>query len=323
MQAKKRVDIALVASLGGHLTQLETAASCIKSDSRVWITSPGAKASALVESGEVVKLIPRLDKSNMTLKSIASIALVALRLRPRWVVSTGAGVAVPFALVARLVGARVIFIETQARVYSGSATGKFLKYIARTVIVQWPELLSVYPKGVVAEASILTSSETKSPSYGGGTFVTVGSHDQPFERIFQAVQAADRENLLPKPIVLQRGVTRLNVPGAVDHDFVSPTEFDEYVRKADLVITHGGSGAIATVLKYGKRPVVFSRRADLHEHVDGHQEDLVKKLADLDLIDIAVDIRSLRRELTLLNTRRNLSHVYPVLTDALKQALSP
>ena len=73
---------------------------------------------------------------------------LVLRLRPRIVITTGAGMAVPFALLSRLIGARLIFIETAACIDKPSYTGRILGRFASQVFVQWEESLENYPGAV-------------------------------------------------------------------------------------------------------------------------------------------------------------------------------
>jgi beta-1,4-N-acetylglucosaminyltransferase len=78
-------------------------------------------------------------------------ALVALvRLRPRAIVSTGPGPAVPASLLAKLLGIKVIYIETGSRVFALSSSGRILYRFADLFFVQWPELLQSYPKAIYA-----------------------------------------------------------------------------------------------------------------------------------------------------------------------------
>ncbi|BAV33905.1 hypothetical protein SCL_1600 [Sulfuricaulis limicola] len=66
--------------------------------------------------------------------------------RPELVISTGAGMVIPTCLIAKVLGARLVFIETAARVNTPSRTGKFLYRFADEFYVQWEPLLKVYPK---------------------------------------------------------------------------------------------------------------------------------------------------------------------------------
>lgn len=56
------------------------------------------------------------------------------------------------------------------------------------------------------------------------------------------------------------------------------------MSKADIVITHGGTGAIIGAVKKGKKVIAVPRRAKYGEHVDDHQLQLVGQFKELDLI---------------------------------------
>ena len=56
------------------------------------------------------------------------------------------------------------------------------------------------------------------------------------------------------------------------------------MEKANIVITHGGTGAIIGAVKKGKKVIAVPRRAKYGEHVDDHQLQLIKQFDDLNLI---------------------------------------
>ena len=64
--------------------------------------------------------------------------------------SSGPALAVPFALWARLFGARVIFVETGSRVHGLSLTGRLMRPLAHLFFVQWPQLRDRYPGTIYA-----------------------------------------------------------------------------------------------------------------------------------------------------------------------------
>lgn len=64
--------------------------------------------------------------------------------RPGVIISTGSNIAVPLFIVGKLHGSKLVYIETRARVYGKSVTGKLLSPIADKIIVQWPEMVGVY-----------------------------------------------------------------------------------------------------------------------------------------------------------------------------------
>jgi beta-1,4-N-acetylglucosaminyltransferase len=69
-----------------------------------------------------------------------------LRKRPKFILSTGSGMAIATCLIGRFFGSRVIFVETGARVHTPSMTGRLLYHFADLFIVQWEPLLDHYPR---------------------------------------------------------------------------------------------------------------------------------------------------------------------------------
>lgn len=67
------------------------------------------------------------------------------RYKPNVVISTGSYIAVPLFIVAKIYGAKTIFIESNAKVYSKTTTGILVEKFSDKIFVQWPEMLSVYP----------------------------------------------------------------------------------------------------------------------------------------------------------------------------------
>lgn len=64
--------------------------------------------------------------------------------RPKVVISTGSNIAVPLCIISKLFGAKFVYIETRAKVYTKTLTGKLIGGIADKVIVQWPEMVGIY-----------------------------------------------------------------------------------------------------------------------------------------------------------------------------------
>ena len=278
-----RPTVHLIASLGGHLELLDTVAPALDGFDRVWITSEGSRAESLRTRGEAVRTLPRLDRSSATAGALLAGVRLAAAERPRLVLTSGAGLALPFTLASRALGARVMWLETMARVTSGSLTGRIVSRVADQVIVQWPELRRQYPRALVCRPTLLEGVERLGGASGEGTFVTVGSHDAAFDRLLRAVEAAAEAGVLPQPVTVQTGCGAAASGAIRAVDYMSPEDFGAAVRGARVVVCHGGAGAIATVLRAGKRPLVMPRRQRLGEHVDDHQLDLVAKLSDLGL----------------------------------------
>jgi UDP-N-acetylglucosamine:LPS N-acetylglucosamine transferase len=68
--------------------------------------------------------------------------------KPDCIISTGALITYPICLLGKMMGKKIIYIESFARVDRPSLTGKFMYKVADLFIVQWEELLKHYPKAV-------------------------------------------------------------------------------------------------------------------------------------------------------------------------------
>ena len=70
------------------------------------------------------------------------------RFGPDVIVTTGTHTAVPMCYIAKIFGAKVIFIETFANRETRTVAGRLIYPIADTFVVQWEEMLKLYPKAV-------------------------------------------------------------------------------------------------------------------------------------------------------------------------------
>jgi UDP-N-acetylglucosamine:LPS N-acetylglucosamine transferase len=83
------------------------------------------------------------------LATIRSISIL-LNVRPDAILSTGPAIAVPVSFLGKLLGARVIFVETGSRICALSLTGRIMYRWADLFFVQWPQLADQLPKAVYA-----------------------------------------------------------------------------------------------------------------------------------------------------------------------------
>ena len=209
------------ASAGGHLDLLRAIApDVVDGPEPVWVTSHTPRGERLREDAEEVELLPEYGRSPRgALRNVLSAAWVVARRRPRTVVTSGAGVVAPFCVLARLAGARLLYVETMARVSRPSMTARVLSRIADRVVVQWPELASALPRAEVCRPTLLENVADGEHPAGAGTFVAVGTHAQPYTRLLETVGRAIEEGLLPGPVRAQVGpaVWERSGGGGADH----------------------------------------------------------------------------------------------------------
>lgn len=73
--------------------------------------------------------------------------MLFVRIRPKVIVTTGAGLAIPMSLIGKICGSKLVLVETGARISEPSRTGKLLGAYADLVLVQWEPLLKHFPNG--------------------------------------------------------------------------------------------------------------------------------------------------------------------------------
>ncbi|HEX4008873.1 MAG TPA: glycosyltransferase [Solirubrobacteraceae bacterium] len=291
MRLPARTDLLFAGSAGGHLDLLMAVAPAITDGRRpVWVTSRTSRGEALRDARDDMELVPEYGRSPVSaLRNVLASARIVARHRPRIVVSSGAGVVVPLCLMARLSGARLVHVETMARVSSPSQTGRLMAKVASRTIVQWPELKTKLPGATVCEPLLLEGIPDGERSPGDGTFVAVGTHEQGFSRLLGIVQRAAAAGVLPGPIFAQTGPSHLDSPLIESTPFLAAHELQSRLRSARVVVCHAGAGIISSALAAGRTPIVVPRRSALMEHVDDHQYQLSRKLAQWGLVVLIED----------------------------------
>lgn len=140
-------------SPGGHLAELERATQGLRFPDRFDVTFAGGRPPLEPPRRTYHVRHPRRSVGR-TLANAAQSLLIVLRERPRLVISTGADVAVPVCLIARLLGARLVYVETSGELRP-TLTGRLLYPFADLFVVPWPEKLRAFPRAVLASGPLL------------------------------------------------------------------------------------------------------------------------------------------------------------------------
>ncbi|MFR8792693.1 PssE/Cps14G family polysaccharide biosynthesis glycosyltransferase [Gallintestinimicrobium sp.] len=142
---------------------------------------------------------------------------------------------------------------------------------------------------------------------GNKIFITLGSQKFQFNRLLKAVdELCEKGTVDAENVFAQIGYSDY-VPQKYNYKtFLDRDEFSDEMEKADIVITHGGTGAIIEAVKKGKKVIAVPRRAKYGEHVDDHQLQLIKQFDDLNLICPCRDTNKLEIALdTVQRTKYN------------------
>jgi UDP-N-acetylglucosamine:LPS N-acetylglucosamine transferase len=145
-QVRIRPRVMFVASNGGHLAQLLGLQSWWSGRERVWVSFDKPDARSQLEGEEVVWAHwPTTRNLTNLVRNLVLAIRVLGRDRPDVVVSTGAGVALPFFIAARLRRIPTVFIEVYDRMDSRSLSGRLCRPLSTEFLVQWPEQEKFYP----------------------------------------------------------------------------------------------------------------------------------------------------------------------------------
>jgi UDP-N-acetylglucosamine transferase subunit ALG13 len=318
--------VCLAASPGGHIAELVSARQAFDGFRRVWVTGRSRQADALRGEGEMVALLPPWGRDPPGPRGFppnlaASRKLVAEH-RPGVVVTNGAGLAVPFALLARARGSRLIVAETMARVTDLSLSTRILAPFANALLVQWPEAAGGRRRAIVCRPALLEAQQGRSDA-GEGTFVSVGTRPEPFDRLLAAVDRAVGAGRLPGPVTAQSGSSSYR-PASYDATaWMTPEEIERALRSARYVVCHAGTGMVAAALASGHRPLVMARRRADGEHRTEHQGQIVDRLSAAGAV-VRLEAEIGEAEVERAGTRpsaRATAHPGPSLAAALRAEL--
>lgn len=132
--------ILLVCSPGGHLQQMLALEPAWRGMDRAWVTLPGADVGCLLADERVTLGHGPTNRSVGNLIRNIGLAWRTLRRnRPDAILSTGAGLAVPFFIVGKLLRVRLVYVESVTRRETISLSGRLVYPLADRFFVQWPQ----------------------------------------------------------------------------------------------------------------------------------------------------------------------------------------
>jgi hypothetical protein len=142
------VKAALVCSSGGHLLQLHQLKQWWQQCDRLWVTFDKPDAASLLKDEQVVWAHHPTTRNVTNLLRNLLLAWRVLRsYRPDVVVSTGAAVAYPFFIVARMLRIKTVYVEVYDRMDFPTLTGRLCHPLSDLFLLQWHEQKRFYPRG--------------------------------------------------------------------------------------------------------------------------------------------------------------------------------
>ena len=110
-------------------------------------------------------------------------------------------------------------------------------------------------------------------------FVTVGTHEQPFNRLIQKVDELKKDGVITEDVIIQTGFSTYEPKYCQWSKLIPYQQMIKNVADARIVITHGGPASFIMPLQIGKTPIVVPRQHQFNEHVNDHQVEFARNVA--------------------------------------------
>jgi len=156
-------------------------------------------------------------------------------------------------------------------------------------------------------------------------FITLGSQKFQFDRLLKAVDDLVERSVITEPVFAQIGYSTYTPKHYEYKKFLDRDEFASIEGKADIIITHAGTGAIVGAVKQNKKVIAVPRLSKYGEHVDDHQLQIVAQFKKMNLICVCEDLSKLDEALEYTrktsfekyksNTHRIIDNIDKYITD--------
>jgi UDP-N-acetylglucosamine--N-acetylmuramyl-(pentapeptide) pyrophosphoryl-undecaprenol N-acetylglucosamine transferase len=306
--------ICLAASGGGHVRQLLDLEKAWQPYDYFFLSEVSPLSQSLARSHPVffvdhfalgqARLGSPFKMLAAALRNFLQSARIIWRERPDIVISTGAGAVFFAVLWARLLGAKFILIESFARFDRPSAFARGAAPFAHYKIVQSATLAQKIPGAVTFDP--LEILDVRRPEKKPLIFATVGA-TLPFDRLVETVSKLKASGEIPEDLVIQTGIGGLTPSGVETYETLPFDSMLSYLRDADIVICHGGTGSLITALREGCRTIVMPRLFEKGEHYDNHQKEITRAFAARGLVSTANDLEEMSLALKAARARPPIS----------------
>ena len=111
-------------------------------------------------------------------------------------------------------------------------------------------------------------------------FVTVGTHEQQFNRLLKKIDELKRDSVIQDEVIMQTGFSTYEPKYCQWSKLIPYHQMVKNVADARIVITHGGPASFIMPLQIGKIPIVVPRQKQFEEHVNDHQLEFARNVAE-------------------------------------------
>lgn len=279
--AKKRINLALLCTRGGHFEQLTNLSNFYQNYDHLWITNKNKQTLASLTNEKKYFIKGAQSKEPwIYLYQIPFVIRIFAKEKPTHFLSTGSGKTafIPF-IIAKLFKVPFFYIDTFSRVNGYSKFGRFLHKINHPIFVQWKDTTN---KNVQYIGPVFKKMDdcykNQDPKH---IFVTLGTRHEPFSRLIETVEDLVKRGSIKEKVIIQAGKTKYASDYLEIFDFCTPEKIDDLIINSKYVITQESAGIGTKCLKYKTKFLVMPRqykygevtsksdeKEDLHLHLE-------------------------------------------------------
>lgn len=149
---KKKPKVCLISSCGGHFMELMQLLPAVKDSNFYIITEYNSASIGTVKKYHHYYLLQQERKNVSFIFKFAINILLSIgyliKERPDIILTTGAGASYPTCRIGKILGKKIIYVESFAKLKESSVTGKLVYPFADYFFIQWPEMKKVYPRSI-------------------------------------------------------------------------------------------------------------------------------------------------------------------------------
>jgi beta-1,4-N-acetylglucosaminyltransferase len=143
---KRKIKYCIVSSCGGHLTEIRSIRSLYSNSKYFYVLNE--KIILPQDMKNKTYFVRHSERDLLFFVNLWEAWKILRQERPNIILSTGAGVIVPFTLVAKVLKIPVIYIEASTQISRPTLSGRLMYYLADKFFYQWEELGKFFPKGI-------------------------------------------------------------------------------------------------------------------------------------------------------------------------------
>ena len=149
-------------------------------------------------------------------------------------------------------------------------------------------------------------------------FVILGSQKFQFNRLLKYIDELIETKKITEDVFAQIGYSDYKPKYYEYKKFLNNDEFQNYIEKSNVIITHAGTGSIINAIKKEKKVIAVPRLVQYGEHVDNHQIEIIRQFAEMHFIVPCYNINDLEDKLSSIsniNLKKYISNTETIIND--------